>query len=77
MHNAQRSGDAATANALQLRLAPLAGDIGGALGPAGIKAAMDLVGLAGGAPRSPLQPLTSDERATVRARMETAGLISS
>lgn len=75
MHDALRSGDDVTADALQLRLAPLASDIGGALGPAGIKAAMDIVGLAGGAPRSPLQPLTQAERAIVRARMETAGLI--
>ncbi|MEO7998472.1 MAG: dihydrodipicolinate synthase family protein [Gemmatimonadaceae bacterium] len=75
MHGAQVAGDDATAAALQMRLAPLASDIGGALGPAGIKAAMDAVGLSGGAPRSPLQPLTDDERAIVRARLETAGLI--
>ena len=76
MHDAQRAGDEVTAAALQMRLLPLAADIGGAFGPAGIKAAMDLVGLHGGAPRSPLQPLSGDERAIVRARLETAGLIA-
>lgn len=75
MHAAQVAGDDVTAAALQMKLAPLASDIGGALGPAGIKAAMDAVGLSGGAPRSPLQPLTDEERAVVRARLETAGLI--
>lgn len=75
MHAAQVAGDDITAAALQMKLAPLASDIGGALGPAGIKAAMDAVGLAGGAPRGPLQPLSAEERAVVRARLETAGLI--
>jgi len=75
MHKAHSDGDEATAAALQLKLTPLAGDIGGALGPAGIKAAMDLVGLSGGAPRSPLQRVTSDEAEIVKARLGSAGLI--
>ena len=75
MHDAQRAGDEVTAAALQIRLLPLASDIGGALGPAGIKAAMDLVGLHGGAPRSPLLPLSDEERAVVSRRLEAAGLI--
>lgn len=77
MHLAQQADDEVTAAALQLRLVPLATDIGGALGPAGIKAAMDLVGLSGGAPRGPLLPLTADEHALVRTRLETAGLLPS
>lgn len=75
MHDAFKRGDVDGAGALQARLAPLASDLGGALGPAGIKAAMDLVGLHGGAPRSPLQPLTVEEQAMVRAKLETAGLL--
>ncbi|MEO7360668.1 MAG: dihydrodipicolinate synthase family protein [Gemmatimonadaceae bacterium] len=75
MHAAQMAGDDVTAAGLQLKLAPLAMDIGAALGPAGIKAAMDVVGLAGGPPRSPLQPASAEEMATIRARMETAGLL--
>ncbi|WP_373067292.1 hypothetical protein [Gemmatimonas sp.] len=45
------------------------------MGPAGIKAALDLVGLHGGAPRSPLLAANADEQAIVRARLETAGLL--
>jgi hypothetical protein len=36
---------------------------------------MDLVGLSGGAPRSPLLPVIGEELETVRARLETAGLL--
>jgi 4-hydroxy-2-oxoglutarate aldolase len=77
MHAAHSAGDGATAAGLQLKLAPLAMDIAGAFGPAGIKAAMDLVGLSGGPPRSPLQPVSDEERAVIRARLETAGLLPS
>ncbi len=73
--DAAMAGRADDAAAMQVKLAPIATDIGGALGPAGIKAAMDLVGLKGGPPRSPLLPLTADEVATVRARLESAGVL--
>ncbi len=69
------AGDVAGATQLQTTLAPLATDIAGAMGPAGIKAALDLVGLHGGAPRSPLLPVVGDELAIVKARLETAGLL--
>ena len=62
------------ATALQDKLKPLAMDIAGAMGPAGIKAAMTMAGLAGGPPRSPLLAIDGDELATVRARMESVGL---
>ncbi|HEY0929930.1 MAG TPA: dihydrodipicolinate synthase family protein [Gemmatimonas sp.] len=70
------SGDRDGAAALQQTLVPIATDIGGALGPAGIKAAMTLVGLDGTVPRGPLLPVSDDELATVRARLTTAGLLS-
>ena len=75
MIDAFRAGDVDGATVLQARLAPLATDIAGAMGPAGIKAALDLVGLRGGAPRSPLLAASADEVAIVRARLETAGLL--
>lgn len=75
MVDAFRAGDVDGATVLQARLAPLATDIAGAMGPAGIKAALDLVGLHGGAPRSPLLGASADEFAIVRARLETAGLL--
>lgn len=74
MHAALAAGDGDRALAMQAKLAPLATDIGAALGPAGIKAAMDMIGLHGGAPRSPLQPLSVEEREVVRDRLEKAGI---
>jgi 4-hydroxy-2-oxoglutarate aldolase len=68
------SGQRDDAAALQQRLVPIAADIGGALGPAGIKAAMDLVGLSGGPPRAPLLAVSDEERATVKARLVAAGV---
>ncbi len=68
------AGSVDEATALQDRLKPLAMDIAGAMGPAGIKAAMTMAGLAGGPPRSPLLAIEGDEIATVRARMESVGL---
>lgn len=70
-----RAGDHDGAVAMQATLAPLATDIAGAMGPAGIKAAMDLVGLHGGPTRSPLLPVSAEELATVRARLTGAGLL--
>ncbi len=75
MLDAVRAGRVDDAAAMQVKLAPIATDIGGAMGPAGIKAAMDLVGLCGGAPRSPLLPVSDDEKAIVRARLESAGVL--
>lgn len=75
MFDAARAGRATDAAAMQVVLAPIATEIGGALGPAGIKAAMDLVGLHGGPTRSPLLPVSSDEVATIRARLESAGVL--
>jgi 4-hydroxy-2-oxoglutarate aldolase len=75
MYDAARGGRADEAAAMQVKLAPIATDIGGALGPSGIKAAMDLVGLKGGPTRGPLLPLSAEELATVRARLESAGVL--
>jgi 4-hydroxy-2-oxoglutarate aldolase len=62
---AYRSGDRAGAVALQDRIGPLDKEIVGKLGPAGVKAAMDAVGLYGGPPRPPLAPLGAAERERV------------
>lgn len=64
--------DGARAEPLQARLLPLARDIVAALGPAGLKCAMELVGLDGGAPRPPLLPLAEGEVAVVRAALAAA-----
>lgn len=62
------------ADALQARLTPLAKVIVGDLGIAGVKAALDLVDLCGGAPRSPLLPLPPAGVDQVRALLREARL---
>jgi 4-hydroxy-2-oxoglutarate aldolase len=72
--DAVNRGDAATADELQGRLTPLARVIVGELGPAGVKAALDCVGLAGGTARSPLPPLSQSEQDRVRQLLRDAEL---
>jgi 4-hydroxy-2-oxoglutarate aldolase len=66
-----RGGDAAAA---QTRLTPLAARIVGAMGVAGVKAALDAVGLNGGAPRPPLRPLAAPALETLQGLMQSAEL---
>ena len=73
LFNAVAEGRDDDAAAIQVRLAPLATDIAAAYGPSGIKAAMSLVGLAGGPTRGPLLGLSDEEKNIVRARLESAG----
>ena len=68
------SGDMGGAGRAQERLTPLARTIVGELGVAGVKAAMDLVGLAGGPVRAPLLPLRAQARERVAELLHTAGL---
>lgn len=72
--DAHAQGDTAGANEAQARLTPLGRDIVAALGPAGLKCALDAVGLVGRAPRSPLLPCAAAERAIVVARLREAGV---
>ena len=58
----------------QSRLSPLAARIVAGLGVAGVKAALDAVGLRGGAVRPPLQPLGAAQRASVRDLVQSAEL---
>ncbi|MDB4906491.1 MAG: dihydrodipicolinate synthetase [Gemmatimonadetes bacterium] len=69
-----QSGDIAAAERAQALLSPLSNRIVGDLGVAGVKAAMDLVGLAGGDPRSPLLPLTPRSRKSIRQLFADAGI---
>jgi dihydrodipicolinate synthase/N-acetylneuraminate lyase len=62
---AVRTGDRARAGQLQERLGPLDKEVVGKLGPAGVKAAMDAVGLYGGPVRPPLAPVAPAERERV------------
>ena len=58
---ATRRGDKAAATASQNRLTPINAKIVGELGVAGVKAAMDRVGLHGGPVRSPLLPISDEQ----------------
>jgi dihydrodipicolinate synthase/N-acetylneuraminate lyase len=71
---AHRVGDRPAVDAAQGVLGPLARDVVAALGPAGLKCAMDLAGLDGGAPRPPLHPCDAAERARVAALLADAGV---
>jgi 4-hydroxy-2-oxoglutarate aldolase len=71
---AYRTGRRADAAAAQAALLPLARDVAAALGPAGLKCAMELCGLDGGPPRPPLRPCTVDERLQVAAALGAAGV---
>jgi len=66
-----RAGDRERAGRLQERLGPLDREIVGKLGPAGVKAAMDAVGLYGGPVRAPLAPVVAADRERV-ARLVAA-----
>ncbi len=61
-----------TARELQQRLMPLAQKINVPYGVSGVKAALDLSGYHGGAPRSPLVPLDAAARKVVAAALKEA-----
>ncbi len=71
-----RAGDRAAAGAAQERVAPLHCEIVAGLGVPGIKAAMDLIGLAGGAPRLPIAALPGRDRDRIATLLTQAGLLS-
>ena len=75
MSAVQRNDDA-TADELQNRLSPLAKTIVGELGVPGVKAALDLVGLKGGAPRPPLMPLADSDHRRVRDLLREAAQLA-
>ena len=62
-----------SAASAQQVLIPLATEIVGTMGVAGVKAAMDIVGLNGGRVRLPLLPLSSERHAHVVRLMQEAG----
>ncbi|NUO63434.1 MAG: dihydrodipicolinate synthase family protein [Gemmatimonadaceae bacterium] len=65
-------GDAATARRAQDQLTPLAAQIVNGLGVAGIKSALDQVGLRGGKVRAPLLPLSPADEARVAELLRRA-----
>lgn len=71
-----REGNPGNAGRLQGELTPLHKAIVAAHGGAGCKAALDLLGWSGGAPRAPLRALNDKERSEVERVMQEAGLLS-
>jgi 4-hydroxy-2-oxoglutarate aldolase len=63
------------AKQLQLRMIAPNTSVTAQFGVAGLKAAMEMVGMYGGKPRSPLMPLNDDQKATLRKTLQEAGII--
>jgi len=68
------AGDSQRAGKAQERVAPLHREIVGGLGIAGVKAAIDAVGLVGGPVRPPLCDLSERDRTKVTGLLREAGL---
>jgi len=70
-----RAGDGVAAGRLQERIGPVHRAVVAQRGVAGIKAGLDMLGLAGGAPRPPLKAVRERDRTEIRAVLESAGLL--
>ncbi|MGE5093345.1 MAG: dihydrodipicolinate synthase family protein [Bacillota bacterium] len=75
IHHLWQSGEREEAARIQAVAAPLHRAIVARFGVPGVKAALDLLGLAGGSPRSPLQALGAAERAMVAEALNAASAI--
>ncbi|WP_420633761.1 dihydrodipicolinate synthase family protein [Candidatus Palauibacter sp.] len=74
LYDAWKAGDHRRAGAMQERIGPLHKRVVAEGGIAAVKAALDRLGLYGGAPRSPLQPADAAKLAVVDAALEAAAL---
>lgn len=70
-----RAGRVEEGRALQRKLMPLARAIGPVHGVPGLKAALDLLGLAGGVPRAPLRPVNAAVVESLRSLLSAVGLM--
>lgn len=69
-----REGRMDEARALQTRLMPVARSVGGVHGVPGLKAALDLMGFAGGPPRPPLRPVSPQTIDLLRTQLDALGV---
>ena len=76
VYDATQRGDSEGAAAAQARVTPLGARIVGEMGVAGVKSAMDRVGLVGGPVRSPLLPLDANQRAALDELLSVAELVA-
>lgn len=70
------AGRTADAGRVQERIAPVHNQIVGGMGVPGVKAAIDLLGYHGGAPRPPLERASEARIAEIRTILETAELLT-
>ncbi len=70
-----QAGELEEARALQRRILDLNRAVTAGYGVAGLKAALDLVGYYGGAPRPPLLPVGNDARARIRQILADGGFL--
>ena len=75
VYQAAMSGDLDGARAVHLRTIPVGKAVTSRWGVPGLKAALDLLGYTGGAPRLPLLPANDAVRAEMRALLAEAGLL--
>jgi 4-hydroxy-2-oxoglutarate aldolase len=73
LHELFIQGNYKSARDLHFRLSRLNAAISGTTGVAGVKAAMDVTGFKGGAPRHPLKPVSGEDKARIRAAIQTEG----
>jgi len=75
-HKAATAADLVTARALQARMAALTkGFFGIGTFPAGVKAALEMLGRPGGPTRPPIRPLDTAQKARIHAALLGAGLL--
>jgi 4-hydroxy-2-oxoglutarate aldolase len=74
LYEAAQAGDVARARDLQNRIAPLSHIVTAGLSVPGLKAAMELLGLAGAYPRAPLSPVSSADKEKIAAVIRKTGL---
>jgi 4-hydroxy-2-oxoglutarate aldolase len=75
IHQLALKGRYVEARQLQRRLAPLAKSVGTQWGVPGLKAALDLIGLAGGVPRPPLQAVNAAAIDVLRGQLKDLALL--
>jgi 4-hydroxy-2-oxoglutarate aldolase len=76
LFQAFKAGRSSEAGRLQQQIGPLHNEIVGAIGIPGVKAALDLLGFAGGDPRPPIRPLSPKGREEVRSALARGGLLA-
>jgi dihydrodipicolinate synthase/N-acetylneuraminate lyase len=74
LYEAVKSNDHPRARDLQTRLAPLSHAVTAQFGVAGLKAAMEMTGLAGGEPRAPLTRVSQADSDKIKTVMRETGL---